>query len=574
MLYMTAPNDPAFFYHHANVDRLYQHWLENSGQLYAGKEPSAADYPVQLTPLTNAACKEKYTNFKIFLFNVQGVMTLEVSPSGTPVGCNSTCLQSINGKADWDNKALTEAREILVYCMQEGTWKGVSKEAPTQLFSQSAQALRFALAWPENDANAATIPPVHEQFLDPQVFKAKLPLASDPSAQNTHTYESFTLAGAYAPGYGGSSSSVFLVEPTMIDRATQISLAQPAWLNRLNVTQPSASSNEVRMVAIAVDNAGFKLNLKGWTPNHYWGPGLVNQLISKNSTSHDQRRVIVSFSADLSEPEIRCADFAGRQDGSGLSKCETLNSPVGFTGNADGVTPWKQLVGQQQLMTNALTRWEHMRCMSTTELREEGFVLNGALPTHILHTCTSPQLLFANIISAASQHITSLCKQIRRRPSNSCPPRRSSASSLSYSCPPPSSTPRASRNATRQNGPTRTTVRSARRPLWRLGWPAPTRGTTYPAARPLTSPRTSTLARARVITGRYVKVGLHAHRLLIYTCTCTTVHMRASYMPKQLISLTYVTAQDKMVPFDQLGIDYSPASLFDASTGSYAPSNA
>ena len=32
-----------------------------------------------------------------------------------------------------------------------------------------------------------------------------------------------------------------------------------------------------------------------------------------------------------------------------------------------------------------------------------------------------------------------------------------------------------------------------------------------------------------------------------------------------------VTPQDKMVPFDQLGIDYSPADFFDASTASYAP---
>ena len=270
MLSMASPNDPAFFYHNANVDRLYQSWLENSGQLYAGKEPSAANYPAQLTPLTNAACKQKYPDFRIFLVNVQGVMTLEVSPSGTSVGCDRYCLQSINGEADWGNEALTSAREILVYCMQEGAWDGVSKEAATRLFSQSAQALRFAMAWPENDANSATIPPVHEQFLDPQVFKAELPLASNPSVQNTHTYESFTLAGAYAPG-GGSSSSVFLVEPTMVDRATLISLAQPVWLNRLNVPTQPQTLDELRMVAVAVDIAGFKLNLKGWTPTHYTG---------------------------------------------------------------------------------------------------------------------------------------------------------------------------------------------------------------------------------------------------------------------------------------------------------------
>jgi len=39
----------------------------------------------------------------------------------------------------------------------------------------------------------------------------------------------------------------------------------------------------------------------------------------------------------------------------------------------------------------------------------------------------------------------------------------------------------------------------------------------------------------------------------------------------QLITLTSVTAQDNMVPFDQLGIEYSPAHFFNASTASYAP---
>ena len=319
-------------------------------------------------------------------------MTLEVSPDGTSVNCDASCLQSINGVADWDNEALTQARNFLVSCMQTaGAW-GVNSEAETTLFTGSAQALHFVLAWPEVDQNAATIPQVKEQFLDPHVFKADLPLAGDPTTIETHTYEHFTLAGAYSPRVGSSSnSSVFLVEPTMVDRATQISLAQPAWLSRHNVTQPQ-NMDELKMVAIAVDNAGFKLNLKGWTPTHYWGPGLVEQIITSNEP------VVVSFTGNLSEPAIRCADFQsdiGSPDGSGLSKCETLNSPVGLRGNAKGGSPWQQLVGQQQLMTNALTRWEDMKCMSTAELRDKGFVLDGALhllPSYIRHAHTQ-QLL-------------------------------------------------------------------------------------------------------------------------------------------------------------------------------------
>ena len=71
MLSQASPNDPAFFYHHANVDRLYQRWLENSGQVYANEknggkptQPTPADYPAVLTPLTNAACKAKYPEYR------------------------------------------------------------------------------------------------------------------------------------------------------------------------------------------------------------------------------------------------------------------------------------------------------------------------------------------------------------------------------------------------------------------------------------------------------------------------------------------------------------------------------
>ena len=143
-------------------------------------------------------------------------MTLEVSPDGTSVNCDASCLQSINGVADWDNEALTQARNFLVSCMQAGAW-GVNSEAETTLFTGSAQALHFVLAWPEVDQNAATIPQVKEQFLDPHVFKANLSLASEPTTIIPHTYESFTLAGAYSPPRvdgSSSNSSVFLIEPT------------------------------------------------------------------------------------------------------------------------------------------------------------------------------------------------------------------------------------------------------------------------------------------------------------------------------------------------------------------------
>ena len=296
-------------------------------------------------------------------------MTLEVSPNGTSVSCDASCLQSINGVAGWDNEALTEARAFLVSCMQTGSW-GVSSEAQSQLFTGSAQALHFVLAWPVDDANAATIPPVKDQFLDAYVFKADLPLAGEPTTIIPHTYESFTLAGAYSPRVGGSASnsSVFLIEPTMFNRATQIGLAQPAWLSRLNVTQPQ-NLDEVKMVAIAVDNAGFKLNLKGWTPAHYWGPGLVDQLIGP-------KPVIISFDARVDVPKIRCLNFNAFE--SEKKTCETLNSPPDISEMADGGSPWDQLVDQQELMTNALTRWENWDCMNITELREKGFVRDGA----------------------------------------------------------------------------------------------------------------------------------------------------------------------------------------------------
>ena len=74
---------------------------------------------------------------------------------------------------------------------------------------------------------------------------------------------------------------------------------------------------------------------------------------------------------------------------------------------------------------------------------------------------------------------------------------------------------------------------------------------------------------ARPGNNRQVFWGTTAHTDYTHTCTCSTSYMHIA----TLVTLTSVTAQDKMVPFDQLGIEYSPAYFFNASTASYAPSD-
>ena len=58
---------------------------------------------------------------------------------------------------------------------------------------------------------------------------------------------------------------------------------------------------------------------------------------------------------------------------------------------------------------------------------------------------------------------------------------------------------------------------------------------------------------------------------IVWLCVCPLSYCSSAVV--QLITLTSVTAQDNMVPFDQLGFEYSPAHFFDASTASYAPSD-
>ena len=61
---------------------------------------------------------------------------------------------------------------------------------------------------------------------------------------------------------------------------------------------------------------------------------------------------------------------------------------------------------------------------------------------------------------------------------------------------------------------------------------------------------------------------LYAHaRAPHHTCTYMPSNSGHTHLCDGL------TAQDKMVPFDQLGIEYSPAYFFNASTASYAPSD-
>ena len=75
---------------------------------------------------------------------------------------------------------------------------------------------------------------------------------------------------------------------------------------------------------------------------------------------------------------------------------------------------------------------------------------------------------------------------------------------------------------------------------------------------------------ARPGNNRQVFWGTTAHTDYTHMHVLHIIHARIA---KQLVTLTSVTAQDKMVPFDQLGIEYSPAYFFNASTASYAPSD-
>ena len=49
MLYNTSPNDPVFFLHHANIDRLWAKWQERHGTTFpadaAGYTPASTMWP-------------------------------------------------------------------------------------------------------------------------------------------------------------------------------------------------------------------------------------------------------------------------------------------------------------------------------------------------------------------------------------------------------------------------------------------------------------------------------------------------------------------------------------------------
>ena len=76
---------------------------------------------------------------------------------------------------------------------------------------------------------------------------------------------------------------------------------------------------------------------------------------------------------------------------------------------------------------------------------------------------------------------------------------------------------------------------------------------------------------ARPGNNRQVFWGTTAHTDYTHMHVLHIIH--AHICQATLVTLTSVTAQDKMVPFDQLGIEYSPAYFFNASTASYVPSD-
>merc|ERR1711935_673130 len=284
----------------------------------------------------------------------------------------------------------------------------------------------------------------------------------------------------------------------------QISLAQPAWLSRLNVTQPQ-NLDEVKMVAIAVDNAGFKLNLKGWTPAHYWGPGLVEQLIASNNP------VVVSFDGFIGNPKIQCLDFEASDKDSKTDRidskqtCETLKSPTGVNGvvNKEYLRPWDQLVSQQKLKTNALTMWEGWECMNAAELRKKGFVLDGAgMKTPEQFTPTDADFCIITFRLLPSPFLN------------------------------------------------RSSLEQRNTAVWLVTGEAADNGQVgQKGATTFVAPR---LDRSR---SWYSSIG--------NTLDITdNIYIGAHPGHNQ---------QDMMVPFDQLGIEHSPADFFNASTASYAP---
>jgi len=279
MAQLDSPNDPLFWFHHGNMDRLYESWLQVSQPTYGGGAPHFLA-PRNGLPRSNSSKGYPATIKKIFGDALNQQWARE-------------CCTQKSDSCEWPLQVKIHNKQQLGMQLQIGNGSDAAMDqfmkcayvqdpSGAQVVGQGVYGKTLILGFPEDDVNAAWIPPAEEEFTDPIAFRAEVD-------GKTLVYEHFA--------FGLQSYDKWWTDPSYFTRQLAMFLSVPVWFNagnagaRVNCTIHDGFGNHNNTCrdfsAIAVNYGspqagdegvvGTKLDLDSWSPAHYWMPGYFNE---------------------------------------------------------------------------------------------------------------------------------------------------------------------------------------------------------------------------------------------------------------------------------------------------------
>lgn len=354
MATLVSPNDPIFWTHHGNIDRMLQTWLVQNGDMYGtgppkreGETPLTRGYPAQIYKV-EPACHN---------------LTIQMSVNELPG------LGMLIKIGDGSNASFTK----FLLCSYAKDPSG------NQIVGSGSYGKRLLLGFPKGSPLAAFMPKLSDLYIDPLVFKAKM-------EDGDLIYEAFTLTikpklpnGTQVNGIG--------VAPNHFEKALTFGLLQPSWFNAKNKVNdtfglktlhiPFGSGEQelkgLDFKAIAGTHGGhMKMDLEGYSPDHYSMPGYMKQIYNTPLT--------LQFQGSFFTPVQSCYNDLPGMEAFGCKTNGSSQAPKDQFPVAEGVfsgqTSQKSYADPLSNKTALLEITGH-ECLSYAELQAQGYVAEG-----------------------------------------------------------------------------------------------------------------------------------------------------------------------------------------------------
>mmetsp|Transcript_15584 Transcript_15584/g.33065 ORF Transcript_15584/g.33065 Transcript_15584/m.33065 type:complete len:884 (+) Transcript_15584:87-2738(+) len=353
---LLSPNDPIFFPHHANVDRLLQSWLLQTGGIQGtgmpnyeeqsalgADTPVASGYPAQIVKI-EPLCHN---------------LTITVS---SKLGFGMTFLIGDGSAEDW-KKFLNCA------------W-GKSPSGPNVVGMYSA-GKRILMGFPPQSPLAGYIPPLPKTYTDPIVFKA-----TDVRKCGDLIYEEFTLGikPTITP-HANKTHPQILLNPSIFTKVLSFGLTTPPWFQsnetfeygrkfKLDCPFEGCDAHDVpgiKFKAIAATHGNEKMDMEGYSPDHYYMPGYLE------SIKHTP--LILRYDGAYSEPSSSCVNTIVPSLG-----CKTNGSAIP---PASQTTEMEGLFGPPAAKVSFLDPWsagyvwaqvQTIECLTYDQLEFYGYI--------------------------------------------------------------------------------------------------------------------------------------------------------------------------------------------------------